>query len=124
MKKIMLFLSILAISCNSNDDNDDGQTNCTDIFVYGLNVTVKDAVTDATLQEGVLVKAVDGSYVETLQVEEIPSTVFVGAGERAGNYILTVSKDGYQTFTSQVITLTADECHVIGQDITVELQPE
>lgn len=123
MKKIMLFLSILAISCNSNDDND-GQTNCTDIFMYGLNVTVKDAVTNVTLQEGVLVKAVDGSYEETLQVEEIPSAVFVGAGERAGNYILTVSKDGYQTFTSQVITLTADECHVIGQEITVELQPE
>lgn len=123
MKKIMLFLSILAISCNSNDDND-GQTNCTDVFMYGLNVTVKDAVTDVTLQEGVLVKAVDGSYEETLQVEENPSAVFVGAGERAGSYVLTVSKAGYQTFTSQTITLTADECHVIGQEITVELQPE
>ena len=123
MKKIMLFMSILAISCNSNDDGN-GQVNCTDIFVYGLNVSVKDSLTNATLQEGVMVKAVDGSYLETLQVEESPSTVFVGAGERAGSYILTVSKPGYETYTSEVITLTSDECHVIPKEIAVALLPE
>ena len=123
MKKIMLFMSILAISCNSNDDSN-GEVHCTDVFVYGLNVSVKDAATNATLQEGVLVKAVDGSYVETLQNEESTSTVFVGAGERAGNYVLTVSKPGYETYTSGVITLTADDCHVIPKEIAVVLQPE
>lgn len=35
MKEMMLFMSILAISCNSSDYNN-GATNCTDIFVYGL----------------------------------------------------------------------------------------
>ncbi len=34
-----------------------------------------------SLQEGVLVKATDGSYVETLQTEGNSSTVFVGAGD-------------------------------------------
>jgi hypothetical protein len=123
MKKILLFLSIIAISCNSNDDNADNPTNCTEEFVYGLNVNVKDAATDAVLQEGVLVKAVDGSYVETLEtVESIPT--FLGAGERAGSYVITVSKDGYQTFTSPVVTVKADICHVLTETLNVELQPE
>lgn len=117
-------MSIFAISCNNDDNSNDGQTNCTDQFVYGLHVSVKNAVTNATLQEGVLVKATDGSYVETLQTEGNSSAVFVGAGERAGNYILTVSKEGYETFTSEVITLERDECHVLSKEITVALQPE
>lgn len=122
MKKILLFLSIIAVSCNSNDDSNN-PTNCTEEFVYGLHVNVKDAVTDAVLQEGVSVQAVDGSYAETLEtVESIP--VFLGAGERIGNYIVTVSKAGYQTFTSPVVAVTADECHVLTQTLNVALQPE
>lgn len=124
MKKIILLMSIFAISCNNDDNSNSGETNCTDQFVYGLHVSVKNAVTNAVLQEGVLVKATDGSYVETLQTEGNSSTVFVGAGERAGSYILTVSKDGYETFTSEVITLKRDECHVISKEVTVALQPE
>lgn len=124
MKKILLFLSIIAVtvSCNSSDD-DSNPTNCTEEFVYGLNVNVKDAVTNAVLREGVLVKAVDGTYIETLEtVESIPT--FVGAGERSGNYTVTVSKQGYQTFTSQVVSVKADECHVLTQTLAVALQPE
>ena len=124
MKKIILFLSIVAISCNNDDNANNGETNCTEQFVYGLHVSVKNAVTNETLREGVLVKATDGSYVETLQTEDNGSGVFVGAGERAGSYILTVSKDGYENFTSEVITLKRDECHVISKEVTVELQPE
>lgn len=123
MKEMMLFMSILAISCNSSDDNN-GATNCTDIFVYGLNVTVKDSLANEILQEGVIVKAVDGIYEETLQSEQSTSAVFVGAGERAGNYVLTVSKPGYETYTSGVITLTADECHVIPKEVAVALVAE
>lgn len=122
MKKILLFLSIIAVSCSSND-NDNNPTNCTEEFVYGLNVNVKDAATNATLQEGVLVVAVDGSYSETLElVESIPT--FIGAGERPGNYVITVSKAGYQTFTSPVIAVDANECHVLTETVTVALQPE
>ena len=123
MKKMMLFMSILAISCNGIDDHN-GATNCTDMFVYGLNVTVKDSLTNEILQEGVVVKAVDGIYEETLQNQESTSAVFVGAGERAGNYVLTVSKQGYQAYTSGVITLTADECHVIPKEVAVALVVE
>ena len=120
---MMLFMSILAISCNSSDDNN-GATNCTDMFVYGLNVTVKDSLTNEILQEGVVIKAVDGIYEETLQSEQSTSAVFVGAGERAGNYVLTVSKPGYENYTSGVITLIADECHVVPKEVAVALVAE
>jgi len=122
MKKILLFVSILAISCNSDDNNDSTRT-CTEEFVYGLNVNVKDAETDAVLQEGVLVKAVEGTYSETLEtVESIPT--FIGAGERPGSYVVTVSKEGYQTYTSPIVKVLADECHVLTETLNVELQPE
>ena len=123
MKKIFLFISLVAISCNSNDDDSNAVVNCTEEFVYGLNVNVKDAVTNAVLQDGVLVKAVDGTYSETLEiVENVPT--FIGAGERAGSYVVTVSKEGYQTYTSPVVTVEANICHVLTETLNVALQPE
>lgn len=123
MKKILLFISFIAISCNSNDDSSNSVVNCTEEFVYGLHVNVKDAVTNAVLQDGVLVKAVDGTYSETLEiVENVPT--FIGAGERVGAYTVTVSKDGYQTYTSPVVTVRGDQCHVLTQTLNVALQPQ
>lgn len=122
MKKILLFISLVAISCNSNDDSTD-VVNCTEEFVYGLNVNVKDATTSSVLVDGVTVKAVDGTYSETLEAVENIST-FLGAGERVGNYVVTVSKEGYQTFTSEVVSVEADQCHVLTKTVDVELQPE
>jgi len=122
MKKILFFIALVAISCNSNDDDATPEVNCTDVFVYGLNVNVKDAVTDAVLTDGVTVKAVDGSYTEILETVENVST-FVGAGERVGAYTVTVSKEGYQTYTSPVVTVKGDQCHVLTETVNVELQP-
>lgn len=121
MKKIFLLLActpfLLATTCE--DD-----INCTQEARAGLNITVKDAVTDEFLTSGVTVIAQDGSYTETL--ENFPNdetALFVGAWERAGSYTVTVSKEGYQTYTSEIIVVTADICHVIPQQITVDLQP-
>lgn len=119
MKKFLLLLIIVASSCQGNDD-----VYCTQEVVFGLTVTVKDAVTEAGLQEGVLVIATDGSYTEILQYAMNNAAVFIGAAERPGNYTLTVSKEGYQTFTTDVIVVTRDMCHVISQSVTVTLQPE
>lgn len=123
MKKIIFFLSVLAISCNG-DDNNDGSTNCTEDLRAGLIVKVKDATNGQELQEGVIVTATDGNYSEVLQDGQTSSSTFVGAWERPGNYILTVSKEGYQSFASGLVTVTADVCHVIPQSVTVQLQPE
>ncbi len=125
MKKILLLLActpfLLATTCDRENDD---EINCTLEAVAGLNVTVRDAVTNELLSTGVTVTAQDGTYTETL--EEFPNnetTLFSGAWERVGTYVVTVSKEGYQTFTSEPVVVTADVCHVIPQQLTAELQP-
>ncbi|WP_297333321.1 carboxypeptidase-like regulatory domain-containing protein [Flavobacterium sp.] len=122
MKKIVLFAMMfsLVVSCSGDDDNND--VVCTEEARAGLNVTVKDAETSALLGEGITVVAKDGLYTETLQFLDAPAQ-FVGAWERAGTYTLTVTAEGYETFTSQPIAVGEDECHVISEIITVQLQP-
>ncbi|ESU29181.1 hypothetical protein FLJC2902T_12230 [Flavobacterium limnosediminis JC2902] len=125
MKKILLLLCLfpflMANQCNDDDDN--GQVNCTQEARAGLNVTVHDAVTHAVLTESVTVVATEGTYIETLEL--IPgSDIFSGAWERQGSYVLTVSKEGYQTYTSETIVVTADVCHVIPQNVMVQLVPQ
>lgn len=105
---------LMASTC----DNDDDQIFCTLEFVHGLNVTVLDSQTNQPLVDGVVVKATDGSYQEFLSGLE---NLFIGAGERAGTYTITVTKTGYQTYTSAPIRVTADVCHVIPQLVTVSL---
>lgn len=117
MKYLGLFFFILLTQCN-----DDNQIICTEQFVYGLNVTVKDAITNSILTEGVVVIARDGTYEEELMNIESFNT-FIGAGERSGNYTLEVTSANYETFTSEVIQVGADECHVIGENVEILLQP-
>ncbi len=120
-KNLMLVLFFSCAACFCSDNPDDGIA-CTQQFVYGLNITCKDASTNAVITEGLTVVAVDGSYEETL-INDPGSSVFIGAGERAGNYIITVTSNAYETYTSQEIILEADECHVIPQSIEIVLQP-
>ena len=122
MKKLILFLlfSIFFVttSCQDNDD----QIYCTQQFVYGLNVIVLDATTGNPIFQDIEVKAIDGTYQEILELVPGLEYAFVGAGERAGVYVVTITKAGYQTYTSAPIILTRDECHVIPQSLTVNLQ--
>lgn len=120
MKSLFYIVFVfMAFSCNQNDD-----IACTLEARAGLNVTVKDAETNNYLGLGTTVIATDGDYSETLGYMEgiVPS--FAGAWEREGNYILTVSAEGYVTYVSETITVTSDECHVIPQQVEVLLQPE
>lgn len=87
---------------------------CTDIFVFGLSITVRDANTDAILKDGITVMAADGNYSEELMT--LPDTDnFFGAGERTGIYVVTIIGNGYQNFTSQPIEVNEDACHVIPE---------
>ena len=47
---------------------------------------------------------------------------YIGAGERAGMYSLTVVADGFETITVDAIFVDADECHVIGVSKQIALQ--
>ena len=63
-----------------------------------------------------------GTYQETLEFLPGLEHPFSGADERMGTYIITVTKSGYQTYTSPPIVVTRDVCHVITQSLTVNLQ--
>lgn len=121
MKKIILLLFcaplLLATTCDDNDET----IFCTTEAVAALNVTVRLGNSTTPTSEGITVVATDGDYTETLQVVNTTNPTFIGAFERQGNYTITVSKDGYQTYTSGVISITRDQCHVIPELINVAL---
>jgi len=125
MTRLFLFLSILPFFILSTcEEDDDKQIMCTEEARAGLNVTVSLGTMSSLAGTGVTVIANDGNYSETLSYYNELDPIFSGAYERPGNYILTVSKKGYQTYTSGVITVTRDECHVIPKKIHVTLLPE
>ncbi|WP_138432712.1 hypothetical protein [Winogradskyella algicola] len=117
----MLLALILMFSCNSDDSN---PQSCTEVYVFGLNITFKDANTQTIITDGITVTAKDGSYEEQLTMIE-DSDYFLGAGEREGTYIIEVTSDNYQTFISNPILVdkTEDNCHVITQILEFQLTP-
>ena len=122
MKKAILFLAFIgAVSFSCSDDDDQVNTEpCTTVVANGLEVTVKDG--GAILTNGITVTATDGEYIEQLSPSDV-SGIFKGATERGGDYIITVTGDGYQPYTSETITVASDECHVITQELTINLEP-
>lgn len=124
MRKLyLLFMFVPLLLISSCEPNNEDPIFCTQEFVYGLNVTVNDASTGLPLAEGVVVKAVDGTYQENLYNLVGQDGTFYGAGERIGVYTITVTKEGYHTYTSSPIGVPANVCHVITQSLTVNLQP-
>ncbi|GEQ84982.1 hypothetical protein ULMS_04900 [Patiriisocius marinistellae] len=121
MKKLLFIcLTLVAVSCNNDDEAGNININCTEVFVNGLSVTIKDGQTDAILTDGITVMAVDGDYSETLM---LINDVFVGAGERAGTYSITATGDNYMPQTINDVIVGEDECHVIPEEVTLVLSP-
>ena len=125
MKKIILILCfmpfLLASTCESDPVED---VVCTLEVVAGLQVKVSLQNGNLPTPSGVTVIAKDGTYLEELGENRPSSNEFVGAYERKGMYIITVSKQGFKTFVSNSIVVTADRCHVIQNQVSVILQPE
>lgn len=91
---------------------------CTAEFVYGLNVVVNDGE-DPICDAEVTIE--EGDYTETLESFECGS--FVGAGERAGTYRITVEAEGYLTEVVEDFVITDDECHVEPRSLDITLDP-
>ncbi|RZJ72391.1 carboxypeptidase-like regulatory domain-containing protein [Flavobacterium sp.] len=127
MRKLLLILCcfplLMAATCEDNDDNAFLDDNCTEEAVAGLNVQVKDAATGEFLSD-VVITAQDGAYGEILEL--VPASnpaTYVGAWERTGTYVLTIQKDGYQSFISNGFQVTENVCHVNPQNLTFEISP-
>ena len=118
----LLFPTILAATVPFTNclPQQPGGTVCTDLYAYGVSVTVTDAGTGQPVTNATLTLT-DGAYTEVMQY--IPTGDYVGAGERAGTYTLTAGAPGYQSQTIENIVVTADECHVQGVHRNVALGP-
>lgn len=120
---IIITLSVLLIctsGCKSDDDFN--PINCDEKLVFGLNVTLIDATTSNKIITGVTLSIKDGDYEETLMTHDSIDS-FWGAGERPGNYIITVTSNDYQTYVSNPIQVLSNECHVIPEILEITLQP-
>lgn len=120
-KLLLLFMMAPLLMASTCDSSDEDPINCTLEVVDGLHVTVLDNANGQPLVEGVTVNAVDGTYQESLELIPGLENLFAGAGERTGTYTITVTKSGYQTYTSAPIVVTRNVCHVITQSLTVSL---
>jgi hypothetical protein len=114
---LVIFLSLL--NCGSDDYS---STVCTDVFVYGLEVTVRDAQSGALITEGITVTAREDAYEEQL-VNISQLDYFFGAGERPGTYIIEISGTNYETFISEAVKVTADNCHVETEILEYSIIP-
>lgn len=124
MKKLFfLFVFTPLLLASTCSDDDDNQIVCTQEVKAGLHVSVSLGTMNSITFDGVTVVATDGNYIETLSVVDNLDPVFYGAWERPGTYVITVSKEGYQTYVSPPITVNADVCHVIPVFHHVSLEP-
>jgi len=70
---------------------------------------------------GVTVTATDGAYSEVLTASPSGAPcAYSGASERPGVYSIAATFEG-RTATTSNVPVTADACHVIQNDITIEL---
>jgi len=120
MLKTLLLLSscFLFLVCPQKDDG----LACTQEFVYGLSISLIDTTSGGFITENVTIDISDGDFSEELMTFP-ESTSFFGAGERPGIYTISVIAEGYQEFISDPIEVNANECHVIPESRTFELQP-
>ncbi|WP_109301950.1 hypothetical protein [Aquimarina sp. AU474] len=122
MKKLLGLMSIVFFVACGGDDNTDNPILCTLDLRAGIEVTVRDGLNGNFLTEGVTVVIVDNEYTETLKNGE-GSNSFFGAYERAGTYIITASKAGYDdTSKAEPIIVKEDVCHVITEKVEIILR--
>ena len=95
-----------------------GASACTDEFVYGVRVRVMDVETGEPVS-GASVVLTEGGFVESLR--EIDTGQYVGAGERAGVYELSVEAQRFERVTITAIEVVSGGCHVLPVEVSVSM---
>ena len=126
LNRLLLAVALLTIGGCDLLDNKLG-VDCTDNFVFGLEVAVQDSSTGAPAASGAQLIAQDGAWADTVGFPptrpDLDALPLVGAGERAGTFTVTVRKAGFRDWQRSGIVVTADECHVHTVELTARLQP-
>ena len=114
----------LIVSCK--DYNPFLPVPCSNEWVYGLHIEIRDAATGDAVGEGATVTIYDGDFEETTTAFLLPGpkVLALAAGERPGVYEITVALGGYKFWRITGIRVKANVCHVIPVDVLVELEEE
>lgn len=113
---IFFVLVITLVSCKK--DKKDNVV-CTTEARAGLNVKVSTVEGRTLYADSIKVIALDAAFSETLTMVDRNELRYIGAVERAGNYMVTVSHPGMSMVTLKDIKVDKDECHVIPKHLDV-----
>jgi hypothetical protein len=97
---------------------------CTEQFVFGLQLEVREADVGAPAAQGAVATVTDGGYVEVVAgpLSGRPDALFLlAAGERAGTYDIEVTRDGFEAWDTTGVVVEEDICHVLTEQVPVFL---
>jgi hypothetical protein len=103
---------------------------CTPSLVFGIQVLVRDARTDAFVAQPVHGVVRDGAFEDSLRVvssagtDSALATVLAGAAERPGTYSVHLESAGYEPWDTANVRVTKGECHVRPASLTARLNLE
>ena len=109
MRWILALSAVLILGCPLPPLFPDDDVFCTEVFVYGVNLSLADS--SGAPISGATVTLTEGEFSETM--EDVGAGSYVGAGERAGTYEMQVEAEGFTGQTISGITVNEDVCHVI-----------
>lgn len=115
---LVAFTPLLA-ACPQNPLED---TVCTMEARSAVTVEMRDSRTGAALSGPATLTVRDGAFTETVQIPAEFTSMGV-AHERAGVYVVTVSKPGYRDWTRADVSVKRGECHVETAVLRADLVP-
>lgn len=121
-------LLVAASACSHESTDPDVVVTCDASLRSGINIAVVDSLTGAGLLAGATIRAVDGPFRDSLIIAanraDLNSVALGLVWERAGTYVVSVQRVGYQTWTRSNIEVTRGTCHVLPVNLTARLQRE
>ena len=128
----MLSLLVIGLSgCGGDDKEKDSESVvCTQEIKNGISVFVFDAETNTPISCDSMVEINEGSYSEMItdvnlsdgEGNCLDTGPLQGAAERAGDYMVTVSKAGYQDYIDTNVVVSEGVCGVIPVELEVYLE--
>lgn len=117
----LVFCFVTLISCGGDDDQmvQEPEEACSTEIVPTFSITMRDASTNALLED-VSITVMDQSF--TVVLPEVSPGVYEGPDEREGSYTLRIEKDNYQTIITGQINPLTDECGLITEVLSYELE--
>lgn len=114
------FCLVMFLSCG-NDDAPAAmeEETCPTEIAPTFSVTIRDLDGNALL-DGVVITAMDQTFTAVLT--EVSTGVYEGPDERDGSYTLRIEKDDYQTIITGQITPDEDECGLVTEVLSYQLE--